>query len=187
MWGQVAGPFARVPVEVAWTRQPDPYALWEGRVSGGEELVGLAVTVYDDTLHWQKTTRRGAWSDAGPGLYVGLWMSEDARGSLSGRTNVQLRLPGAVYATYVRTSPGAPLSVAGSYVGRTGELMKLVSVGGERPAAFGVLFLCRRDVEVVRKGSWRLRPRLRGGLQRPFDVILPGARRGEVALGKRDP
>lgn len=180
MWGRIEGGFARIPVRLAWTRKPDPFGLWEGRVEAEEEIVGLAVTLRGGRLLWHKTLKRGAWSDDQPGLYIGFWISADVGSTVSGAHNAQLRLPGVAPAYMVRASPESPFRIVPSWSGETGELVELVAIGGNDPMSMGALFLARRDVKTARNGFWRLRATLTEGIAEPFRTILIGARRGEI-------
>jgi len=183
VWGKIEGGFARVPVHLAWTRKPDRFGLWEGRVEADEEIVGLAATLVRGRLLWHKTLKRGAWSDDHPGLYVGFWISADVGSTLSGAHNAQIRLPGVAPAYLVRASHEAPFRIVESWTGETGTLVELVSIGGEEPMSMGALFLARRDTKTARNGFWRLRAPLQTGVPEPFRTILSGPRRGELELG----
>jgi hypothetical protein len=174
--GLVPGGFARLPVRLEWSRKPDPYGLWEGRVQAEEEIVGLALALLGGRLFWHKTLRRGAWADDNPRLYVGFWISTRVGATVIGPQNVQLRLPGVAPAYLVRASSEAPFRIVESWSGETGNLVELVSIGGDAPLALGALFLARGDVKNARKGFWRVRPEIAEGVPGPVQAILKGPR-----------
>jgi hypothetical protein len=115
-------------------------------------------------------------------MYVGFWISTQVGATVSGPQNVQLRLPGVAPAYLVRASSEAPLRIVESWSGETGNLVELVSIGGDTQLALGALFLARSDVKNARNGVWRVRGEIAEGAPEPLRGILKGPRRGECPL-----
>ena len=156
------------------------FALWEGCVTAEKEIVGASLSIYEGQLHWHKTLRRGAWCDSRPELYAGLWVSADVEEKLLGPSNIQVRLPGVAFCTFIRAESGAPLHVLNGYTGFTGEPLLVARVGGSSPMDLWFLFLVREDVRRTRPKAWRVRKHLESGLSAPFDHILTESRRGTM-------
>jgi hypothetical protein len=174
----IPGALTRSPVRVRIARVSDTPAHWQGRAEADTAIVAVALARHRGQLRWNKSSRRGPWSDDLPGLHIGVWISELESATLVGPASVQLQLSGAAPAWSVMTRKPEPVELRERFDAVTGTPAPLLHITGDDPLDVALLFIARSDVRSLRSGIWNPREAALHGVPPDWSAILTSPRTG---------
>jgi hypothetical protein len=162
----------QVPVTIEGSWADTRHADWRGTAHAQEPIVAVVFLTAGQEIHWSKSERAGH-EDAEVRLAL-FWC--DGVG-VDVQANFSVRDGGQRWNTHLPFAGWRPeLPERASCT--TGQLSRFASIEGEPRLDFHTLFIVASQVEVVRKGLWRIRRDVAAQVQEPLRGILTRRRTG---------